>query len=587
MPSSVSSPARPLVAGFSLAALLLAVSLPSIAQVALNLRQASAEQTLGQALMPLSIHTGLLATLLALAPRLRWALLLLGPAAALAPAETFYVLWFGQGSGAHLYGVLADTNYEEVTSWLGPWLVPAGVLMLLWGGAVLGLARIAWRQDGRWTHRSRLWVLIAAALVAGGLGVVHVRVAQTLTQGHAGLNEAYVEHSINPGRIGVDATIEAIYPWGLPLRWASFREHQAALARHADRLAGYDFGVRWGPGGAPERQIQVLVIGETARADRWQLFGASRATTPQLARRGDLILFTDAVSPASATRESVPLMLTQRPPADLLAPPRAPSLVTAFKQAGYRTYWLSTQGAAGRHETPISVLAAEADERHFINAVEYRRAGALDGELLPLLQKILDRAEPRQLIVLHTLGSHLNYAHRYPPEFEQFRPALQGADAPDIWRGTALDALRNAYDNSVLYTDHVLATAIAQIERTGAPATLLYAADHGESLFDGDCQSGGHGFKAEINYRIPMLVWASPAWQAARAPSHAALRAHAGAPVSSLAIFATMTGLAGFETARPNGHGDLASPTWQPARRPVAYFGDFDADLKGKTCSSR
>lgn len=586
MPSPV-SPAVSLLARLSLPALLLAVSLPSLAQLGLNLWHATPEQTGNPWLVPLSIHVGLMATLLAMVQRMRRALLLLAPAAFLAAPEIFYLLWFGQRSDAHLYGILLDTNYEEVTSWLGPWLLPSGLLLLLWAWAVLQLSRAWWHQDWRWTHRSRRWVLIAAGLLAGILGALHVYVAPILADARARDDDSVVTHSVNAGRIGVDRTIEDLFPWGLPLRWASFREHQVALARHSEALAGYDFGVRWPQGAAPQRQIQVLVIGETGRPDRWQLFGASRATTPKLAQRSDLILFTDAVSPASATRESVPLMLTQRPPADVLAPPRAPSLVTAFRQAGYRTYWLSTQGAAGRHETPISVLAAEADERHFINAADYRHAGALDGDLLPLLQKILDRQEPRQLIVLHTLGSHLNYAHRYPREFEQFRPALQPADTPDIWHGTALDELRNAYDNSVLYTDHVLAAAIMQIERTGAPATLLYAADHGETLFDGDCHSGGHGFKAETNYRIPMLVWTSPAWQAARAPSHAALRAHAGAPVSSLALFATMTGLAGFETSRPNGHGDLASPDWRPARRVLTFFGDFDADLKGKTCSGR
>ncbi|MCH3752316.1 sulfatase-like hydrolase/transferase, partial [Campylobacter coli] len=80
---------------------------------------------------------------------------------------------------------------------------------------------------------------------------------------------------------------------------------------------------------------------------------------------------------------------------------------TAFRQAGFRTYWLSTQGTAGRHETPISVLAREADEQKFINTAEYLANSVHDGELLPVLAAVLARPEQHQFIVLHTLGSHL------------------------------------------------------------------------------------------------------------------------------------------------------------------------------------
>ncbi|HEY1129990.1 MAG TPA: phosphoethanolamine transferase [Roseateles sp.] len=557
-----------------------------MSQFGLSWSQATAQQPPGELVTPLGIHLALLAALLGVVGRIRRLLPLLLPAALFAPAETFYLLWFGQPSDAHLYGVIADTNFEEVTSWLGPWLLPVIVATCLWVAALAWMARSWWHADWRWRHRSRTWVLTAGALLTGLLLVLHQAVSPAIAKLVEGGDDSYLEHSVSKPRVGVIGVAEAIYPWGVPLRWANYREHQQALARHAQVSTNFDFGVRWRAGTPPARQIQILVIGETGRPDRWGLFGATRDTTPRLASRSGLIPFSDAVSAASATREAVPLMLTRRPPQDLLAPPSDPSLVAAFRQAGYRTYWLSTQGAAGRHETPVSVLAGEADERHFINAVDYRQAGALDGELLPLLQKILDRNEPRQLIVLHTLGSHLSYAHRYPRDFERFQPALQPGDVPDIWSSAVLDKLINAYDNSVLYTDHMLDEVITKLDRSGAAATLLYAADHGETLYDGSCRRGGHGFDAETNYRIPMVIWTSAAWQAARPQAQAALQAHARSPVSSLSIFATMTGLAGFDTARPNGHADLGSEQWRPSRRLITHFGDFDADLKGKSCSS-
>jgi len=567
-------------------ALLLVISMPALIQFGLSWRNALPGLDIGPLLSPPCIHVALVAGLLAIAGRVRRVLWLLLPTAFLALPEGFYLLWFGQASDPHLYGVIADANFEEVQTWLGPWFWPALLGPFVWLGLLALMAREVWRQDWRWAHRSRAWVLVTSVLLAGGLFTMHRMVSPAITKLIAGMDDPYLEYSVNAPRVGVLGVLEPIYPWGLPLRWASFREHQHALESHIEAIKGFNFDVRWRAGAAPKREVIVLVIGETGRPNRWRLFGAGNATTPRLSAREDVIPFTDAVSGAAATREAVPLMITRRPPQAMLAPSNEPSLVTAFHQAGFRTYWLSTQGTAGRHETPISVLAREADEQHFINAVDYRQAGALDGELLPLMQKILARPEPRQLIVLHTLGSHLNYAHRYPRDFEKFRPALQPGEIPDIWSDALLTKLTNAYDNSVLYTDFVLDQAIDLLNRTGAPATLLYAADHGESLFDGTCGRGGHGFASELNYRVPMLIWTSPAWQQARPRALAALKAHANAPISTLSIFATMNGLAGFDVAQPSAHGDLSTPDWRPAERQLTHFGDFDRVLKGRSCAS-
>lgn len=573
-----------LIAGL---ALLVLPSIPALLQSAKSLAQTDPAEWL-RAGFPLWAALGLGTVLAALAGRLRWMLLVMVPAAVLAPFELFYLSTYSLPSGMHVYGVIAETHAEEASSWLGPWApwVAAGSLCLFavvgWSGWQL------WRADPRWRHRSRAWVLMAAGLFLAGW--VTLEAAYPVTEADPDgppASHPYLQHWLTDPDRGLAPQLEAVYPWGLPLRWWRFEEHRRAIAAHRQATAHHDFDVRW-PAGAPgpARQVQVLVIGETGRPDRWGLYGAVRDTTPRLSARDDLLVFADAVSGASATRESVTLMLTRRPPESMLAPVVEPSFVSAFRQAGYRTYWLSNQGAAGAHETPVSVLAQEADERHFLNAVDYKGAGSFDGALLPLLAQILVRDEPRQLIVLHTLGSHLHYAHRYPRDFERFTPALQTADKPDIWNKTRFAELVNAYDNSVLYTDWLLDQAITMLAGTGAAATLLYAADHGESLFDGRCGRGGHGFAAAVNYRVPMLMWLSPAWQAERPQAMQALQARQQQPVSTLGTFATMIGLAGFEIAAPSAHGNLADLAWVPQARQVTHFGDFDRNIAGHACDS-
>ncbi len=535
----------------------------------------------------LFVHLLLSLLLAAAVGRLRWCLWLLAPSALLGPAEAFYLHHFGLPSGAHVYGVIAETDFAEASAWIGAgWLaVMACGLCLL--AAVTWAAREVWRANLHWRHRSRYWVLAGGVLLLA----VQAAVLQQAADFDARMEKddpgaaSYVRFELSPRGEGVLGLLESLYPWGLPQRFHRYLQHRHAMAEHLTQASKHDFAVRAVPDAhASNRQVHVLVIGETGRLDRWGLFGSTRNTTPRLARREGLLAFSDVVGAASATREAVPLMLTRRPPESMLAPTSEPSVVTAFKQAGFRTYWLSSQGSAGSHETPVSVLANEADERRYINGADYRGSGAFDAELLPLLEKVLSRPERKQFIVVHTLGSHLHYAHRYPAEFARFQPSYGPEETPDIWQPAQLEKLRNAYDNSVLYTDLFLDRAIAALDTQRVEATLLYAADHGETLFDGHCGRAGHGFSAVANYRIPMVMWASTSWRAVAAQRWARLSARQTQPFSAMAVFPTLTGLAGFETSAPHAHQDMGAERRQTAPRRVTHFGDFDRDVSSRGC---
>lgn len=535
--------------------------------------------------MPVLLCLSVTLWLLALVGRSRYLLVLLVPSALLAPFELFYLIHFAQPAGAHVFGVIAETNRAEALAWIGPWVAPLILSVSVLIAAVLWAAGVIWARNRLWSHRSRYWVAIAGTLLVLGQALL-LWAEKDLQRADEPEFNPYLTHSLEQAKPDFLRELEPLFPLGLPLRWARYMEHHQALQDHRRAIEGFDFGVKLREGDfAKQAQIHILVIGETGRPDRWQLFGAQRATTPHLAARQDLLLFKDVVSAASATRESVPLMLTRRPPENMLAPPVEASLLTAYKQAGFKTYWLSTQGAAGAHETPISVLAREADEQHFINAVDYRGAGALDGDLLPHLKQILARAnESKQFIVLHTLGSHMQYGHRYPEGYAKFQPALAWSDKGDLWRSSQKELLINTYDNSVLYTDTVLNQAIELLAQTGRIASLVYAADHGETFFDGKCPRGGHGFAAEKNYRVPMFIWLSPQWRDARGAAYASLTQNTRQAISTLSIFPSMLGLAGIDIEKPHAHPDLTSANAGSARRLLTHFGDFDRGFKQHAC---
>lgn len=538
---------------------------------------------LSRALLPLELHLAFFALALAIAGRLSRLGPLLLPAIALMPAELFYLVRFGSPSDANVYGIIAETHLDEAISWMGPllWIAPLATAISL----VLG----AWAlrtTDWRWRHRSRWWVLAGALLAAAGWWV-----ADRITQVDLGPDveaEAPELPVVASGeQAGLRDLVAASYPWGLPLRAAEYLRFREALRAHHHPIT--DLQARRAiaaASGSQRREIHLLVIGESSRPDRWSLYGAARDTTPQLRQRRDLIVVRDAVSAATATRQAVPLMLSYRPPGQPLRLLNTPSLFAPFKQVGFRTYWLSTQGENGRNETPVTAIARDADEAHFLNPADFASAGTRDDALLPVLREILARPEPRQFIVLHTLGSHLHYAHRYTDSFARFQPALPRSVNTNVWSDAHASEMINAYDNSLLFTDRLLDDLIGQVAALDASATLLFVSDHGETLYDGDCGRAGHGFRAESNYRIPMFVWAAPAWRNAHVDRMARLAANARRPVTALSIFATELGLADIDVSPSVRAGDLGDANYSAPPRLTLRYGDFDRELAGRTCST-
>lgn len=136
-------------------------------------------------------------------------------------------------------------------------------------------------------------------------------------------------------------------------------------------------------------------------------------------------------------------------------------------------------------------------------------------ELLPLLKEELARGAGRQLIVLHTYGSHFSYNDRYPEDFARFVP-YEYTDASLA----AKDRLDNAYDNTILYTAAMLDSVASCLRSSGAEAAMVYASDHGEDIFDDDRHLFLHASPVPSRWQIdvPMIVWISDP-MAARHPA--------------------------------------------------------------------
>jgi len=132
-----------------------------------------------------------------------------------------------------------------------------------------------------------------------------------------------------------------------------------------DRLQASSFGAL--PSPLRGRETYVLLIGEASRPDRWQLGGYGRETNPLLSGEPNLVWLSNMVTPWTYTLVSVPVMTTPKPASDSAYFLSYKSILSLFKEAGFRTYWVSNQLPKPRDSAPVGQVAAEADERYWVN----------------------------------------------------------------------------------------------------------------------------------------------------------------------------------------------------------------------------
>ncbi|WP_303323305.1 phosphoethanolamine--lipid A transferase [Turicimonas muris] len=251
----------------------------------------------------------------------------------------------------------------------------------------------------------------------------------------------------------------------------------------------------------------VVVVGETVRLANWGLAGYERQTTPELKAR-NVYAFKKTISCGTSTDISLPCMFSRvgRRNYDRDRILREESLLPVLKRAGMNVYWVDNQSGSkgvsdGITELPIdkkSVASLCRSGRCFDEAL----LAGLD------ISKILKPGEDT-VIFMHQLGNHgPAYSKRYPKTFEKYTPVCEDEQLQKCSRQSII----NAYDNSVLYTDHFLAGVIDWLKgMKGMDTGLLYVSDHGENLGENNLYlHGAPEFMApSVQKEVPMILWLS------------------------------------------------------------------------------
>jgi len=491
------------------------------------------------------------------------------PFAVLAPIEAGYIATYLHPTNAEILATLFASTPRETYEYLGISLLPVSACVV--GGALIGFiaSRLAWQSSVGWQHKSRSLViaLIIALPLVGAIAtfVIPERL-------HPG------EHMVSE----LSDLIEPGYPFGLLQRIEKYRSQWQEVRANSSKLDSFHYGAyRTTP--VAHRQVYVLVIGESSRRDRWQLFGYKRATNPELVKVPNLIPIPNMLSSWPVTIMAIPQLLTRKSINDTRLTGTEASILRAMQEAGFETWWISNQSPVGEFDSPVSMYALEANNTLFLNHATLASSGSYDEVLLQPLSDALKESHKDLFIVLHMMGSHDSYDKRYPEEFKHFRPTFDDENSSL----SSVERQANSYDNSILYTDHVLAQAINILSTDNVISTLFYVSDHGEALATPTCSKTGHGEGTRYEFEVPGLFWYSDSYAKAFPQRLAAFRANADKPTLSADTFESLFDMAGIEFPGLDRQKSLFSTSWRYEPRVVnsIWQTDFDKAVFSKKCA--
>ena len=429
------------------------------------------------------------------------------------------------------YGVLidagmlrnfAETNVTEVRDLLSLKLLAYIVFLGVVPSWILWKVPVDYR---RW-HRelfSKVIVSFASVAVIGGVALANYQGLSSLFRNHHELRLMLVPSNYIGASAGYlrEQVASAQQPF---LKIGEDAQRDVALQNH------------------PRKSLTVLVVGESARAENFGILGYDRDTTPTLDKEAGLIAFTDVHSCGTETAVSVPCMFSNmgRKNYDASKAKNEEGLLDVLKRAGIDVIWRDNQ--SGCKDTCNRVTVQNVS--NLKDPTLCANSECRDEILLQGLQGFIDHLDKDTVLVLHQMGSHgPEYFKRYPKEYEHFTPVCES----NALNNCSRESIVNGYDNTLVYTDHVLSSLIDVLRsnQDKVDTAMLYLSDHGESL--GEYNLFLHGtpymLAPEQQKHVAMLAWFSDSYQKSYSVDTHCLQMTRDKPLSQDNLFHSMLGL--------------------------------------------
>lgn len=366
-------------------------------------------------------------------------------------------------------------------------------------------------------------------------------------------------------------------------------ERNAASENYKEVSRNFKFDAR-SEHSATAPEVYVMVVGETARAHNFSLYGYPRDTNPLLSKTPGIKAFPNVTTQSNTTHKSVPMLLSAASAEDFERLFHEKGILAAFKEAGFHTVFISNQLP---NHSFIDFLGEQADEHYFLKKEDALQGNHYDEDLLQKLDEILPKADAsssahyryrKLFVVLHSYGSHFNYQERYPRSFAYFKPDSRSEAKSENRRD-----LLNAYDNTIRYTDYILHGIIKRLQKwekvqaktdgvyCQPTSAMLYTSDHGENIFDDDRHLFLHAAPKASDYElhVPFIIWTSDGFSKQYPDILKALGENRSKQVqSSLSAFHTMLGIGGIQTRYRLDEYSVASDKYHPLK--LLYLDDHD-----------
>ncbi|EJL01700.1 DUF1705 domain/sulfatase domain protein [Pseudomonas fluorescens Q2-87] len=434
----------------------------------------------------------------------------------------YFMAQYGVLIDAGMLRNFAETNATEVRDLLSLKLFAYIGLLGVLPSWLLFKTPINYR---RWPKDllSKLLVGVASAAVIGVVALANYQGLSSLFRNHHELRLMIVPSNYIGASIGY-----------LREQVASAKQPFIAVGEDASRNPAWQTHAR--------KSLTVLVVGESARAENFGILGYNRDTTPKLNKEAGLIAFTDVHSCGTETAVSVPCMFSNmgRKNYDASKAKNEEGLLDVLKRAGLDVIWRDNQsGCKGTCDRVTLQDVSNLKDPALCASSECR-----DEILLQGLQHFIDTLDKDTVLVLHQMGSHgPEYFKRYPKEYEHFTPVCES----NALNNCSRESIVNGYDNTLVYTDHVLSTLIdlLRANQDKVDTAMLYLSDHGESL--GEYNLFLHGtpymLAPEQQKHVAMLAWFSDSYQKSFSVDTHCLQLSREKPLSQDNLFHSMLGL--------------------------------------------
>ncbi|MDD9178145.1 MULTISPECIES: phosphoethanolamine transferase [Aliivibrio] len=427
-----------------------------------------------------------------------------------------------------------ETNVGEASSYLSSasigYFIVFGVLPSLFLLKVKVIRNASWGKE--LFHRA---ALVSVAIV----GLLLISVFYFKDYASIGRNNSYLNKMINPA----DAfnTVKYI--------------NNEYLTAPLDYITiGEDAEVIPAKNGKPT--LMVVLVGETARAQNSAYNGYDRETNPYTKDLG-LIAFQNTSSCGTATAHSLPCMFSNmvRTNYNRDRANNQDDVLDVLTHAGVKSVWIDNDGgdkAVAKNIEKVMISDTSSDE--FCNG-----SSCYDEVLLQGLDKRIQNTTGDQLYALHMIGSHgPTYWKRYPENMAVFTPACNRSDIENC----SDEEITNVYDNTLVYTDYVIAQTIAKLKTYSDKynVVMLYISDHGESLGENGLYLHGAPYMIapKEQTHVPFYIWMSDDYANQKGINKASvIKKAAAGGFSHDNLFHTLLGLYGVKTSAKDNSLDI------------------------------